>query len=556
MRTQLDAVYDHEKLRSHEIWLTQPMGNGVMRDLTWQEAMGEARRMAAHLRSLVLPPGSRIAIFAKNNAWWFLSDLAIWMAGHASVPIYPTLTAATVRQTLEHSAARVVFIGKLDGFEQMAPGIPDDVRRIAMPLAPPGSASSSWNEIIAATQPLAESPRRDPDDLATIIYTSGSTGVPKGVMHSFRTMCSARAFVDLCGMTASDRALSYLPLAHAGERAGLETPNFFVGFRVWFAESLDTFLEDLKRARPTIFGSVPRLWTKFQSGVHKQIPPRRLGRLLRIPLVRRVVKKKIRASLGLDAVRVAISGSAPTPQALLSWYADLGLEIRELYGMSENFAVSHLARAGEVRHGYVGRTVPGVSHRIGENGEVLVKSPGNMLGYYEAKDLTAELIDGDGWIHTGDQGEIDDRGRLRITGRVKELFKTSKGKYVAPAPIENFLLAHPEVEQACVSGADMPQPFALVVTTGSAPSRAASLVDLKKALDELRRDVNSKLDPHERLEKVVVVSDEWTIDNGLLTPTLKLRRSAIEERYRRHVDRWYAEREAVLVEGMARASEH
>ena len=273
MRTQLDAVYEHEKMRAGKIWLTQPLGRGVIRDLTWREALDEARRMASYLRGLELPPGSRVAIFSKNNAWWVLADLAIWMAGHVSVPIYPTLSASTVGQIFEHSGARLVFVGKLDDYEQMAPGIPEGVQRIALPLAPPGCAPQSWDAIVATTPPLAESPRRDPDDLATIIYTSGSTGVPKGVMHSFRTMCAARVFADICQITASDRMLSYLPLSHVAERAAVETLSFLLGFRVWFAESLDTFVADLRRCRPTIFGSVPRLWTKFQGSIHAKIPP-------------------------------------------------------------------------------------------------------------------------------------------------------------------------------------------------------------------------------------------------------------------------------------------
>jgi long-chain acyl-CoA synthetase len=545
MKTQLDFMYEHERLRPDRIWLTQPMGGGVLRDLTFKQAMSEVRRVAAYLRGLGLPPGSRVAIFAKNNAWWVLADLAIWMAGHVTVPIYPTLTADTVRQILEHSGASVVFVGKLDGFPAMEPGIPASVARITLPLAPP-CPGDRWEDIVQRTQPITDNPTRAPDDLATIIYTSGSTGAPKGAMHSFRTMCVAgQTFADSLKCTIDDRAISYLPLAHVAERACLESVNFIVGFHVFFAESLDTFLEDVKRARPTIFGSVPRLWLKFQSGVHAKMPPAKLDRLLRIPILGRVVRRKVLSGLGLDQVRAAVSGSAPIPKELLEWYARLGLEIREVYGMTENFALSHAVQEGDSCPGYVGKPMPGVTQRISENGEVLVKSPSNTLGYYNAPELTAELIDKEGWLHTGDRGEIDAAGRLRITGRVKELFKTSKGKYVAPAPIENQLLAHPFVEQALVCGANMPQPFALVVLSAMA-RQSGSPDEARGVLATLRAGINARLDPHEQLERLVVVSEEWTVENGMLTPTLKVKRAAIEGRYGRHTEAWYARTEDVI----------
>ncbi|MBC8074141.1 MAG: AMP-binding protein [Deltaproteobacteria bacterium] len=541
--TQLDRLYQHEREHADRLWLTQPMSDGSLRELTFAAAMDEARRMAAHLRSLALPPASHIAIFAKNNAWWFLTDIAIWMSGHVSVPLFPVLTPATIRQVLVHGDVRLVFVGKLDGWETMAEGVPAELPRIAMPLAPRLDAPQ-WNDIIARTEPLAENVRRAPAELATIIYTSGTTGAPKGVMHSFRSLCSSQGYIDELGMRSDDRMLSYLPLAHSLERTLVEMNTMLVGFHVYFAQSVDSFVEDLRRARPTLFVSVPRLWQRFQAGVLGKLPAKRLALLLKIPIVRTIVRRKVLDGLGLSEVRFAGSGSAPIPGELIAWYRALGLELLEGYGMTENSSYSHMSRPGEVRVGYVGRPQPGVEHKLGEDGEILVKSTGNMVGYYKDAELTAAVLDADGFVHTGDLGSIDERGRLKITGRVKELFKTSKGKYVAPAPIENELLLHEAIEAVCVAGSDRPQPFAIVVLSDAARAAAsdpAQRTALGESLAEHVARINRALDPHERLAKLIVVPDPWTVENGMLTPSLKIKRSAIESRYADAVARWHGE---------------
>lgn len=549
LETQLDYAQHWEKDRPHDVWFTQPLGGGKLRELTFEQAMDEVRRMAAHLVGLGLPEKSNIALFSKNTAWWILADLAIWMAGHTSVPLYPTLTAETIRQILEHSEAKLIFIGKLDGFPAMEPGIPPGLPRIALPLSPKLDAPT-WDSIIAKSAPLAGEIRRPKTDLATIIYTSGSTGVPKGVMHSFETMLSpGERFGEYFELRTSDRMLSYLPLAHAFERYVVETGTLGKGFHVFFAESLDTFVEDIKRARPTLFVSVPRLWQKFQAGVFSKMPERKLRTLLKIPIVSGIIKKKVLAGLGFDQVRIAGSGSAPIPAELISWYRSLGLELLEGYGMSENFSYSHMTLPGDVRVGYVGKACDGVECKLSPEGEVLVKSPGTMLGYYKAPELTAEMFTEDGFLKTGDRGELDADGRLKITGRVKELFKTSKGKYVAPAPIENKLLLHSDVEQALVTGNGFPQPYGMVVLSEQARKRvsdAAERQQLASTLESHLSEVNATLDQHEQLDLLVVVSDEWTIENGLLTPTMKLKRSAIETKYGELAPSWYEEKKPVV----------
>ncbi|MEZ4224386.1 MAG: AMP-binding protein [Polyangiaceae bacterium] len=548
-RTQLEAVQQFEKEWADELWFTQPLGGDEVKTYTYAQAVDEARRMAAHLASLELPKPSQIALFSKNTAWWMIADLAIWMAGHVTVPLYPTLTAETIRQILDHSEAKLIFVGKLDGFEAMEPGIPGGLPRIAMPLSPKLDCPK-WTEIVQATKPLTGEIKRDKDELATIIYTSGSTGVPKGVMHSFSSMSSPQAgFERLLNITKEDRMLSYLPLAHAFERTVVETGTFLTGFKVFFAESLDTFVHDLRRARPTLFVSVPRLWQKFQLGVFAKMPKERLDLMLKIPVLRGIIRRKVLAGLGLDAVRYAASGSAPIPAELIDWYRSLGLELLEGYGMTENFSYSHATRPGQVRVGYVGSTMDGVECKLSEAGEVLVRSPGNMLGYFKAPDLTAEVLADDGWLSTGDRGEIDDLGRLRITGRVKELFKTTKGKYVAPAPIENKLQLHDDVEVACVTGDGFPQPYGMVVlgeATRPKMKDAGERDRVQKTLEAHVKQLNGELDQHEQLGFVVVIGDEWTIENGLLTPTLKLKRGAIEDKYKPKADDWAKQKSLVI----------
>jgi long-subunit acyl-CoA synthetase (AMP-forming) len=345
------------------------------------------------------------------------------------------------------------------------------------------------------------------------------------------------------GEGAEGRMISYLPLAHSFERSWVEASSLVDGrTRIFFSESLDTFLTDLQRARPTLFISVPRLWLKFQQGVFAKMPPAKLERLLKIPILGKIVARKVRAGLGLDNVVVAGSGSAPIPPDLIQWYRRIGLPLYEGYGMTEDNSYSHSSNAQFNAPGYVGVAMPGVQVRISPEGEILIKSPGRLKGYYKQPELTAEAFTEDGFFRTGDLGELRHDGLLKITGRAKELFKTAKGKYIAPAPIENQINAHPMVELSMVSGVGQPSAYAIVVLAETIRPRLSEDTlrqQVQQEMAQLLDAINASQPDYSQLRMIVIAREPWSIENGCLTPTMKIKRARIENAVAQAVEQWY-----------------
>ncbi|WP_341303058.1 AMP-binding protein [Pseudomonas sp. TMP25] len=510
--------------RPNAVWLSQPV-NGQWHDVTWAQVDDQARRMAAALHALGCSPGDRVALLSKNCAEWVIADLAIMLAGLISVPLYPLQSAESINYVLHHSQCKVIFLGKLDEPAKLEPGITPELIRIAMPY-PTIKAEHGWHALLAAHAPLLDAHVQSADALLSILYTSGTTGQPKGVMLSAKAFAYAGSqSVKELQITEQDQYFSYLPLSHAAERFLVEMNALYSGGRIAFVESLETFASDLRHVRPTVFFSVPRLWTRFQQGVLEKLPQAKLARLLRIPLIGSLVAGKIRKGLGLDRARILVSGAAAIPPALLEWYQSIGMTVCEGYGMTEHMAYGCFNRPGQVRFGTVGRPMPGNELRIADSGEILLHCPSLMLGYYLDPEKTAETIT-DGWLHTGDKGEVDAAGFLKITGRVKDIFKTSKGKYIAPAPIEGEIAKNLLVEQVCLMGSNLAQPLALIELSPAARQQAREHVaaELLHTLQQL----NARLEAHERLSHFIVVREAWTVDNGCMTPTMKIRRNVLE----------------------------
>lgn len=541
----LDMFLHWEREIPNHIFLRQPI-QGQYTTWTYRQAGQEIRKIASGLKSLNYPPASNIALLSKNCAHWLMADLAIMMAGHVSVPLYATLTPHSIQQILDHSGSKAIIIGKLDDYAAQKSGIPAGITKIGIKLYGV-QEEVSWEDWSATQVPLEATHEWKGPDLLTIIYTSGTTGKPKGVMHTVQAFDSVvRTAIQELNLPTHPQMFSYLPLSHIAERMGIELYGIYAGGTFSFAESLDVFARNLAETQPTTFFAVPRIWAKFQEKILEKMPQKKLDRLIGLPLLGNVVKKSIRKKLGLSRASHIFSGAAPISVDLLKWFDRLGIRILQAYGMTEDCVYAHFNRPDANKHGTVGKPFKGLEVKISQEGEIRVKSPSNTIGYYKEPALTAELFDADGFLRTGDKGEIDADGFLKITGRVKDQFKTDKGKYVSPTPIELKLSSNPDIEQVCVVGMGIPQPIALVVL--SAAGKAKPKEQVIQSLSGQIRDINPTLEHYEELKKAVVMKDAWTIENGLLTPTMKVKRNEVEKIHLPKYPMWYEKEGAVVWE--------
>ena len=347
--------------------------------------------------------------------------------------------------------------------------------------------------------------------------------------------------------TPNARFISYLPLCHIAERNIVEFASIASGGTIYFVENLLTFKENLHRANPTHFLAVPRIWSKFQEGILEKIGgQKKLDLLLKVPILNQIIKNKIKKGLGLDKAILMITGAAPMPPELLKWYQKIDFFIQEAYGMTENMGLNSLMPRDEIRIGTVGKIHETCQTRIDpETKEIQMKADYNSWGYYKEEKLTQALFE-DGWLKTGDMGELDSNGFLSIIGRVKDNFKTSKGHYVSPAPIENNLSIDPHIEQCCVVGINLPQPIALIVL--SLEGKKLEQSTLIKNLEDLRKNTNPHFKKYEHISKMIILKEDWTIENNCLTPTLKIKRPIIEKKYLDSFETWNNQSESIIFE--------
>ncbi len=534
-----------EKEIPQAVFLRQPF-NGQWKTWTYHQAGDEIRRIASGIKAQNFPEGSKIAILSKNCAHWVMADLAIMMAGCISVPLYATITAHVINQILEHSESKMIIIGKLDDYSPQRQGIPDTVLKLGITTYGIDE-DHSWENWVSQYSPLQQSYTWKSDDLLTIMYTSGTTGKPKGVMHTVSTFDSTltNAIPEL-GIQKHPVLFSYLPMSHIAERMGIEMMGVYQGGTFSFAETLESFAQNLSDTQPTHFFAVPRIWAKFREKITEKLPQKKLNTLLAIPIVNTLIRKKIKKGLGLSRAKQIFSGAAPISVDMLNWYRSIGIEILQAYGMTEDCVYAHFNRNDANRFGTVGMPLKGLQVKIAEGGEIRVKCPGLTIGYYKEPELTKELFDEEGYLKTGDQGEISSDGFLTITGRVKDLFKTDKGKYIAPAPIEMLLLSNPDIEQVCVVGMGVPQPIVLTVLSASGKTKPKDQVI--QSISRTIEEVNPTLESHEHIEKAVIMKHEWSVENNLLTPTLKVKRNEVEKIHLPHYPKWYSEKGKVIWE--------
>ena len=540
----LAAFLHWEKNTPDNTFLRQYI-NGKLITYTFKESGDQARRIANAIQALKLPQQSNIALLSKNCAHWVLADLAIMMSGHVSIPIYASSQASTIQYILEHSEAKAIITGKLDHYKS---------QKSAITAIPQISADlygitdgNTWSSLLEQYEPIQNIQPLQSENLFTIIYTSGTTGKPKGVMHTVASFTHAsNTFLENLEMPQHPIFFSYLPLSHIAERIGIEIGGMYRGASLTFSESLATFGSNLEATQPDLFFAVPRIWAKFQEKVLVGMPQQKLNRLLKIPFLNAVVKKKIKKKLGLSRATLIYSGAAPIAASLVEWYKKLNINILQGYGMTEDCILSHSNTPEENKIGTVGKTANGVTVKLSPDGEICIKNGALMKGYYKNLEETAKAFDDEGFLKTGDVGEFDHDGYLTITGRAKDQFKTDKGKYISPAPIELELSKDENIEQICIVGMGIPQPILLIVPSVEATKKSKE--ELCECFTNMIQTINPNLENHEKISKAVIMKEDWTVENGLMTPTFKVKRNRVEKIHMPMYKSWFDDKESVIFE--------
>lgn len=550
--TLIDCFCEWEEKTPGKPFLRQPYGD-TWKVLTYAEAGQEARKMTAALQAMGLKRCDHIGILSKNCYHWLLADLAIMLGGFVSVPFYASLPKSQLAEVLRKSDVKALFVGKLDAWGEKAGAIPHAVQVIRFPHYAGNAAveqGREWAELVRQHAP-AEGIRPALDDIWTILFTSGTTGSPKGAIHPYKNpalILDGEREENFVGVfrVPNQRFFSFLPLNHVGERIGIEAACLATGGCISFAESIETFAKNLQDTQPTTFFAVPRIWTRFYLAVIEKLPQRKLDVLLHIPIVSGIIKKKILTALGLRHAKIVATGAAITPAHLKAWYKKLGIHLIEAYGMTEVSGAICYGVDRATPPDSVGKPAPRCELKVEYGtGQIMMRTPHVMTGYYKDPELTAAILR-DGWIHSGDKGQIDEKGFVKIIGRVNDAFKTSKGQFIIPNPIEEILAGNEYIEQVCVVGMGIPQPIALLNL--SATGLAAPQEAVEDFLMQELAQINANLAGYQKLSTLVILREAWSENNQLLTPTLKIRRGKLDETFGETYEAWHQDPRRIIWE--------
>lgn len=529
-----EYLYRNEKELADTVYLRQSL-DWEWKEYTWKEVMMQARKIASFLKSLGLKEGDRVSILSRNCAEWFIADFGIALAGLINVPFFTTLSKDNIRYICEHAEVKLIFLGRLDNARDLDQGIPSDVIRCDMGYYINTTVQHKWVDIQQSFEPLKENFIPKLSDTFTLIYTSGTTGAPKGVIVTHE-MCAhlLEVIIDVAerGSTSyydGARYLSYLPLAHVFERVVIEIGSVVGGKRisVSFIDTPETFIEDARNVRPTVFIAVPRIWMTLQNGILRRINQQRIDFILKIPFFRSLFKRRVRKALGLNDA-ICASGAAPLSKSLMEWWRKLGVVILEGYGLTETLAITAINPGFNPLLGSVGMSIKGVDVKLSEESELLVKSATNTIGYYKDPEATAKLYTEDGYLRTGDKAKIDENGHIYIIGRIKDTFKTDKGEFVDPVPIENLFQSNEYIAQMCLIGLNLVQPVLVVVLDRT---QEESRETIEQSLIAYLDKVNESLTTYQKISHIFIARDEWTVDTKFVTPTLKTKRNEVASFY-------------------------
>ena len=510
-----DAVWLRERRGDeHSVW-------------SWRQVQEQVRAVARWQEQQLNGPGLNIGLLSKNRPHWFMADLATIAAGNVTVPLFTTLPQDTARYVIEFTDLKALFVGETDNWDAIAAVLPDDIQLIALPGVELPQAHWRWNDLTESCAGQAPRYRGQRSDLISIVFTSGTTGLPKGVMQTHDcTLTPILRFKDIFAVPKHGRYFSYLPLSHIAERQIVEWGSLVYSGEVYFNENLATLLRDLGDCRPHLLFGPPRVWEQLQQFViaHFGGQPAIEAALAQD---RAGTGRQVSTLLGLDRAGYLLTAAAPTPPALIHWYAALGMELMEGFGQTEAMGLCANTRQ-QCKVGSIGKAIGEVEARLSADGELLIRADGLATGYYKMPEQTAATFR-DGWIHTGDKARIDGDGFIFLTGRVKDYFKTVQGKFVAPTPLENAFAENPHTEQICLLGRGYSKTVMVCVLSASA--QQADRAEVEAALLARAEAVNEAVDKHARIGAIIVSTESWTIANSLLTPTLKIRREQIESRF-------------------------